>query len=408
MHLAEEDGRIVGGASAFEFQFTVPGAIVPAAGVTIVGVLPTHRRQGILTQLMRAQLDDIHERGEPVACLWASEETIYGRYGYGMAALCGEIDLQRVYGGFRKPVEHGGSFRLLTHEEALEAIPPVYARVAAETPGMFARPREWWEARALHDSEARRDGAGEMVRVVLERDGEGLAYALYRLKMDFDAGSSTGEVRVIEAMGVTPEATAAIWRFLLDVDWMDRVVAEILPIDHPLFLLLEHPRRLRFRAADSLWLRLVDVGAALAARSLEGAVVLEVADSFCSWNDARYTLDGAPTEGGCGSAAERLRPCQRLSRRLYVRPAPARRPRGGAERRCGFAGRRGLSDRYRPLVPGNLLTTGIPILRYHPPRCSPGWPLRAFFFSACSRLRQAPNSLNRWSACPTPSSSSSP
>ena len=79
MHVAEEDGKIVGGASAFEFQFTVPGAIVPAAGVTIVGVLPTHRRRGILTRLMRAQLDDIHERGEQVACLWASEETIYGR-----------------------------------------------------------------------------------------------------------------------------------------------------------------------------------------------------------------------------------------------------------------------------------------------------------------------------------------
>ena len=292
MHVAEEDGQIVGGASAFEFQFTVPGAIVPAAGVTIVGVLPTHTRRGILTQLMRAQLDDAHERGELVACLWASEETIYRRYGYGMAALCGETEILRVYGAFRKPVDHGGAFRLLSHEEALEAIPPVYARVAAETPGMFARPREWWEARALHDSEARRDGAGEMVRVVLERDGEGLAYAIYRLKMGFEAGSSTGEVQVIEAMGVSPEANAGIWRYLLDVDWMDRVQAELLPVDHPLFLLLEHPRRMRFRLADSLWLRLVDLGAALAARSLEGDVVLEVADAFCPWNDARYSLDG--------------------------------------------------------------------------------------------------------------------
>lgn len=293
MHLAEEDGQVVGGASAFEFQFTVPGAIVPAAGVTIVGVLPTHRRQGILTQLMRAQLDDIHERGEPVACLWASEETIYGRFGYGMAALCGEIELQRVYGKFRKQPEHDGSFRLLSFEEALEAIPPVYARVAAETPGMFARPREWWEARALHDSEARRDGAGEMVCVLLERDGQGIAYAIYRLKMDFEAGNSTGEVRVLEAMGVDGESTAGIWRFLLDTDWMDSVTAELLPVDHPLFLLLEHPRRMRFRLGDSLWLRLVDVGVALAARSLEGDVVLEVGDAFCPWNDGRYSLDGS-------------------------------------------------------------------------------------------------------------------
>ena len=85
MHVAEEDGRIVGGASAFEFRFTVPGAILPAAGVTIVGVLPTHTRRGVLTQLMRAQLNDVHERGESIAVLWASEETIYGRFGYGMA-----------------------------------------------------------------------------------------------------------------------------------------------------------------------------------------------------------------------------------------------------------------------------------------------------------------------------------
>jgi predicted acetyltransferase len=297
MHVAEEDGEIVGGASAFEFQFTVPGAVVPAAGVTIVGVLPTHTRRGILTQLMRAQLDDAHERGEPLACLWASEETIYGRYGYGMAALCGEVEIQRVYGAFRKPVEHGGSFRLLSHEEALDAIPPVYARVAAETPGMFARPRDWWEARALHEEEDRRDGAGEMVRVLLERDREGLAYAIYRLKMDFEAGSSTGEVRVIEAMGVSPEATAGVWRYLLDVDWMDRVQVELLPVDHPLFLLLAQPRRMRFRIGDSLWLRLVDVGAALAARSLAGDVVLEVADAFCSWNDARYALDGTKFMG---------------------------------------------------------------------------------------------------------------
>ena len=297
MHIASENGTVVGGASAFEFQLTVPGGIVPAAGVTVVGVLPTHRRQGILTELMRAQLDDAHEWGEPLACLWASEGTIYGRFGYGMAALCGEIDILRTYSGFRSAPEHGGSFRLLSLDEALEAFPPVYARVAAETPGMFARPREWWETRVLDDPESRRDGAGEMARVVLERDGEALAYGLYRLKMDWEDGSSTGQTQVLEAMGVSPEATAGIWRYLLDVDWMERLQAWLLPVDHPLFLLLEHPRRMRFRLGDSLWVRLVDVGAALAARLRTGEddVVLDVADVFCPWNNARYSLDGSKT-----------------------------------------------------------------------------------------------------------------
>ena len=299
MHVAEENGVVVGGASAFDFQLTIPGAIVAAAGVTIVGVLPTHRRRGILTELMRAQLDDVHERGELLAVLWASEETIYGRFGYGMAAQCGEIGLQRVYGGFRQPVDPGGNYRLLALEEALEVIPPVYERVAAETPGMFARSREWWESRVFHDPEARRDGGGEMQRVVYERDGEALAYALYRLKMEFEEGSSVGETRAIEAMGVEPNATAAIWRFLIDVDWMDRVHSWLLPVDHPLFLLLEHPRRLRFRLGDSLWVRLVDVGGALAARArvAEDDVAIEIIDEFCPWNRGVYSADGSRTTG---------------------------------------------------------------------------------------------------------------
>jgi len=178
-------------------------------------------------------------------------------------------------------------------------IPPVYERVAAETPGMFARSREWWEARVFHDPEARREGGGEMQRVVYERDGKALGYALYRLKMEFEDGNSVGETRAIEAMGVDPNSTAAIWRFLLDVDWMDRVHSWLLPVDHPLFLLLERPRRLRFRLGDSLWVRLVDVGHALAARAraAEGDVAIEVLDEFCPWNRGIYSADGSRAEG---------------------------------------------------------------------------------------------------------------
>jgi predicted acetyltransferase len=296
MHLAEEDGAVVGAASAYDLRLTIPGAVVPAAGVTVVGVLPTHRRRGALRALMRAQLDDVRERGEPIAALWASEGTIYGRYGYGLASMCGDIDLELVHGGFREKTEHGGSFRILGADEALETLSPVYARVAGETPGMFERTRDWWEARILADPEDRREGAGEIVRVVLEREGEAEAYALYRLKMEWADGSSTGQVHVLEAMGVSATATAAIWRYLLDIDWMERLLAWQLPLDHPLFLLLAQPRRMRFRVGDSLWIRLADVGAALAARSLEGDVVLEVADAFCPWNDGRYALDGSKTK----------------------------------------------------------------------------------------------------------------
>lgn len=297
MHAAWEDGEIVGGASAFEFQLTIPGAVVPAAGITVVGVLPTHRRKGVLTRLMRAQLDDIHERGEPVAFLWASEGAIYGRFGYGLAGLSGEIDLLRVHSRFVRPVETDGRFRLLSLEEALEALPPVYEQIAAETPGMYGRTAEWWSTRVLDDPEWRRGGAGEMVRVVLERNREAVGYALYRLKMGFSEGASTGAVHVIEALGVDPEALAAVWRHLLDIDWMERVQAWLLPVDHPLFLLLEEPSRMRFRVELSVWLRLVDVADALAARSWaqEEDVVLALIDPFCPWNEGSYRLDGSTT-----------------------------------------------------------------------------------------------------------------
>ena len=294
LHMALEVGSPVGGAGAFPFELTVPGGRVRAAGVTVVGVLPTHRRRGVLKSMMRAQLDDIHERGEPVAYLWASEETIYGRFGYGVASFSGEIGVPRNRSAFAVPVEKRGRIRLVSHEEALELIPPIYERVAAETPGMFARSREWWEARALSDPEYRRGGGGEMQRVVVEVDGRVEAYALYRLHMGFEDGVPTGYTNVIEAMGTTPEATREIWRFLFDIDWMNSIKAGLLPVDHPLLLTLAEPRRLGFRVLDGLWVRLVDVEAALGARSYAPGerVVLEVRDSFCSWNEGRYEVPG--------------------------------------------------------------------------------------------------------------------
>jgi predicted acetyltransferase len=159
---------------------------------------------------------------------------------------------------------------------------------------MFARTRRWWEARVLPDPEFRRGGGGEMQRVVVEMDGRAEGYALYRLHMSFEAGLPTGSTNVLEAMGTTPEATREIWRYLFDIDWMSSIKAGLLPVDHPLFFLLAEPRRMGFRVTDALWVRLVDVGAALAARSYrEGpSLVIEVADGFCAWNEGRYGIPG--------------------------------------------------------------------------------------------------------------------
>ncbi|MGH7323284.1 MAG: GNAT family N-acetyltransferase [Candidatus Rokuibacteriota bacterium] len=292
LHGVWEDGRAVGGAGAFPFELTVPGGRVRAAGVTVVGVLPTHRRRGVLTAMMRAQLDACHERGEPVAYLWATEDTIYGRFGYGIASLTGEIELPRERAAYYAPFQPFGQARIVPLKEAEKLVAPVWERVAAETPGMFRRTSAWWQVRALADPDWRRRGGGDLHCVVLESDEGPVGYALYRLNLAFDRGVQTGAVDVAEAMGDSPAATRTIWRFLLDVDWMARVKAYLLPLDHPLLLLLAEPRRLRFSVRDGLWVRLVDVGNALAARSYAapGAVVIDVVDAFCPWNQSRWRV----------------------------------------------------------------------------------------------------------------------
>ena len=298
LHAAREDGAIVGGAGVYPFELTIPGGRVRAAGVTAVGVLPTHRRRGVLRSLMRAQLDDVRERGEPVAYLWASEDTIYGRFGYGLASFTGEIELRSDRSAFAAPLERRGRARLVEKDEAADAIPPIYDAVAAQTPGMFGRSRDWWDVRLLADPASRRQGRGELQHAILELDDEPAAYALYRVNLAFEHGSSTGTLDVVEAPAVSPRPLAEIWRFLLDVDWIDRVKASILPVDHPLHVLLAEPRRMRFTVGDGVWVRLVDVGTALAARGYagEGAVVFDVRDEFCPWNAGRWRLEGGVAE----------------------------------------------------------------------------------------------------------------
>jgi predicted acetyltransferase len=294
MHGAWSNGSIVGGAAAFTFNLTVPGGDLPTAGVSVVGVYPTHRRRGVLRSLMRTQLDDAHERGEPLAALWASEETIYGRFGYGLASFCGEMTLAREYGGFAQPFEPQGSLRLLEPEEALEVLPPVFERIRLDWPGMFSRNRLWWENREVKDPEERREGAGPKRWIAYEREGTIEGYAAYRHKPGWEEGSTVAEMRVVEALGATPEALRDLWAYLLAIDWIATVKAFLLPPDHPLFLLLATPRRMRYRMGDSLWVRPVDVGAALSGRrySDEGSIVFAVADDFCPWNEGSWKLEG--------------------------------------------------------------------------------------------------------------------
>jgi predicted acetyltransferase len=301
MHAAWSDGSVVGGAAAFTFKLTVPGGDLPTAGVSVVGVYPTHRRRGVLRALMRAQLDDAHERGEPLAALWASEETIYGRFGYGLAAFSGEIAVPREYTTFTLATEPEGTLRLLEPEDALDTVPPVFERVRLQWPGMFSRNHLWWQNREIDDPEERREGAGPKRWVVYESGGSIEGYAVYRHKPGFDGGTSTAELSVVEALGATPAAMRDLWGYLLAIDWVATVKTQLIPPDHPLFLLLATPRRLRYRMGDGIWVRLVDIGPALSGRkySAEGTIVFDVVDDFCPWNEGRWKLaDGMAERTG--------------------------------------------------------------------------------------------------------------
>jgi predicted acetyltransferase len=296
MHAALEDGEIVGGAGAFPFDVSVPGGSRACGGVTVVGVYPTHRRRGVLRALMQEQLRDLRDRGEPLAALWASEETIYGRFGYGLACWTGELAVRHEWDAFVSPFEARGRVRFVAPDEGQRLFPPVWETLRRERSGVFARSEAWWALRRLRlpDEEAR----SPRRFVVLDLEGKTQAYAIYRTHANFQRGVSEAKLEVLEAVGATPEATAEIWRFLLDVDWMATVEATLLPPDHPLFLLLAHPRRAAYRMGDGLWVRVVDVGCALSGRAYaaDERLVLEVRDPVCAWNDGCWKLEGGVCE----------------------------------------------------------------------------------------------------------------
>jgi predicted acetyltransferase len=289
---AYDDGRPVGLTTALEFDLTIPGGSLSAGGVTWVGVLPTHRRRGILRELMHRQLADLHERGEPLAVLWASEAAIYGRFGYGIAAPGMSMEGDKSRFRYRDDPGPRAAARLVDANEAFELFPPLYERVRAEVPGTFGRSDVWWREQRLADPESWRHGAGPKFFAALELDGAVEGYAIYRIKDEWDNGFPRGEVRVLEAIATSSAATRDVWRFLFNIDLTTKVKAWQLDPGSPLYLMVTDPRALHLGLADGLWLRLVDVGASLVARSwaTDDAVVIDLRDEICPWNAGRWRV----------------------------------------------------------------------------------------------------------------------
>jgi predicted acetyltransferase len=298
---AYDGDRIVGGGAAFSFEMTVPGGRqVPAGGVTMVGVLPTHRRQGILRRLMAEQLADVRSRGEPLAALWASEGGIYQRFGYGLASLNGTVEIERDRAQFRTPVEARGAVELLTADEARPHIQAVYDVVRARTPGFYVRTDTWWDVLMADPEFRRRDLSKKFHAVHLKDDGQADAYCIYRIKSDWQPSGPANTLMVTEIAAVDPEAAAQMWRYVFGVDLMALIRSRLGPAEHPLLLMMSEPRRLSMRVGDGVWVRIVDVKAALEGRgyAADGTLVIEVDDDFMPDVAGRWritTSDGRAT-----------------------------------------------------------------------------------------------------------------
>jgi predicted acetyltransferase len=247
---------------------------------------------------MRRQLHDLHDRGEPLAALWASESAIYGRFGYGTAAPAFALKANRAAFRLRDDPAPVGTVRLVERDEAREAFPQVYEQVRPTVPGMLTRTQDVWDVYRLADETFMRHGAGPKFYALYERDGRPEGYATYRIKSNWENGVPQSELRVLEAIATAPVAIRELWRFLFGIDLISIVSSFLFDPASPLFLLVVDPRRLEPKLSDGLWLRLVDVEAALGARSYaEGdPVVLDVTDELCPWNEGRYRVGGGAAE----------------------------------------------------------------------------------------------------------------
>ena len=283
---------IVGGAHSHRVEMSVPGGSVSMAGVANIAVQPTHRRQGIMTRLLRHQINDIHQRGEPLAALFASESIIYRRFGYGIGSLHERWTIDRPYNTYARPFEGKGRVRFVDPEDIPTKFPEVFRRSTSDRPGLFQKSLRQWE-RESQAPEHQQGGQGGLFYAAYENSGSIDGYAIYRI-----AGET---LTVNELMATNQEANTALWRFCFDTDLVSRTEALKRPVDDPLPWLLADPRRLERTVRDGMWLRVVDVAASLELRSYmqSGHLVFEVRDEICPWNEGRFELDGSTEGGSC-------------------------------------------------------------------------------------------------------------
>lgn len=274
--VAFESGRMVGVSRTYSFELTMPGgARIPAAAVSWVSVQPTHRRRGVLTQMMNAMHDDARERNEPAAILTASESSIYGRFGYGVAAWRFGLSAERARIAFDRPDDDDGSMRLVSIDEAKIVLPGMYARVQGVRAGMVTRPEFWWP-QVFWELMVDRAKAS-FVAIHTDASGNDDGYVVYAIHGDGTAGLPDRRLAVIDMQAETPATWIQLWRYLFGVDLIRTVSAMNCPVDDPLRHVVTDSRWVRVDYLnDHLWLTPLDPLRVLNARTytVPGRVVI--------------------------------------------------------------------------------------------------------------------------------------
>jgi predicted acetyltransferase len=293
---AYDAGRVVGTLGVYSLELTLPGrTALPAGGVTWGGTLPTHRRRGILRALMKAHLEDMVRRGEPLSVLLASEASIYRRFGFGPATTVTSFSIDRAYAAFVSPVRNAGprGITLLADVEVAERLASMYEVLRLDQPGAVSRSSGWW-TNYLRDPVAERQGATKMYHAVhAGPDGAPDGYVSYRIKERWVVATPMYEAQVVELIAGNPEAYRALWHYVLGTDLCQTISCQKGHADEPLRLLLADSRRLTVNAvADDLYVRLLDIPRALRARSYgaAGEVVLEVSETFPTARTGKFAL----------------------------------------------------------------------------------------------------------------------
>jgi len=289
--VAFDDDRIVGMAASYAMDVSLPGgAVVKMGGVTWVSTAVTHRRQGLMRRIVGAVHDDIDARGEPIASLYAAEGGIYEHLDYGVATKTRFTTIDPRTAKLREEFcVRPNPVRFLEGEEIVPTISALWDRFRTIRAGEGGRDLEVQEY--LVNDRAKTQGAQSGAYYLGHEDG----YAAYRAEERWNDGHPNTSVYLIELVALTPEAHAALWQTLLEMDLVGEIRARCIPIDDPLPYLLENPRSLRTRELnDGVWVNVRDIPASFGARTYRtlDCIVVEVGTK-------RWAIEGGPDGGTC-------------------------------------------------------------------------------------------------------------